>query len=162
MFAISVMVFFSVRCKSYNHCGRNLCQLNSVGLIELRQIDFGDIENENIAQDESCVYIGLKRSSVPECREGLNKRSIQNDSEPNYCGINLKRVDGLFTKREFYDISINTSYEFKGYTYQQCRAETALNGGGCPEANRTEHVWVKWSDEKMPSSQKCQKYCKGR
>ena len=129
--------------------------------MELNQIPFGGHDNDNIVQDKTCIYIGLQKSSVPQCQEGFTERDIQSDSEPNVCGINHKRVDGLFGERQFFNVSVDSSFEFKGYSYQECLPETAINGGACQPINKTERVWVKWSKDDYDWTG-CRDFCEGR
>ena len=129
-------------CKSYTFCQR-FCNLHSIGLNELHR-------NENHAWYTSsypnCYLISMNRNFVPQCEEfGIN-RSIRKDSDPNFCNISQKRVDGSFLAREYFNASIDSPEEFKGFTTRKCLPETAMNGGYCKTGNETQPVWVKWVD----------------
>ena len=135
------MCLQKLECKSYSFCQR-FCYLNSIGLHEL-------LRNEHhawfTASDQNCHLQNMNRNFVPECEEFGTKRSIRNDSDPNYCNINKKRVDGSFLAREYFNASIDSPEEFKGFTTRKCLPETAINGGFCKNENETEAVWVKWN-----------------
>ena len=129
--------------------------MNSIGLYELQR-------NEKytwfISSDPNCGLLNMNRSFVPQCEHFGTKRSIRNDSDPNYCNINKKRVDGSFLAREYFNASIDSPEEFKGFTTRKCLPETAINGGFCKNENETKAVWVKWIDSRLTFAQ-CLKAC---
>ena len=60
--------------------------------------------------------------------------------------IGNKRKQLLLIEREYFNITVSNSAEFRGFT-RHCLPESALNGGYCKTENETEAVWVKWVDD---------------
>ena len=136
-------------CKSYSFCHR-FCSLNSIGFSELQQKKPHIVARSS---NEICDLFSMERNFIPQCQEFGSVRSIRDDSDPNYCAINKKRVDGAFLEREYFNASIDTDEEFKGFTTKKCLPDTTLNGGFCKSENETQEVWVKWKDEWLNYSQ---------
>ena len=151
-FECSIACLKKPECKSYTFC-HTFCYLNSIGFPELQRIYLFHLY---ILSDENCDLFSMEKSFIPECEENGSTRSILNDSSPNYCEINKKRVDGLFREREYFNASINTTEEFKGFTTRKCLPETALNGGYCKHERKTQEVWVKWITSKVDHAQSLQ------
>ena len=114
-------------CKSYSFC-HVFCYLNSIGLAELhRNLHY----NTLTTSDESCDQLDMEKNFIPQCQERGLLRSIRDEQNPNYCKINKKRTDGLLVDREYFNTTINTTTEYKGFSKRHCLVETALNGGFC-------------------------------
>ena len=126
-------------CKSFTFC-EHYCLLNSIGFVELQRNSAYDVY---ISPVNHCNIFGMKKEFVPSCEELGIARSIREDSNESCCRINQKRTDGTFLERHYFNASIETSTEFKGFTTRKCVTETALNGGYCKEENETKAVWVK-------------------
>ena len=141
-------------CKSYSFC-QIFCYLYSIGLTELYRS-----ENLNIltSSDENCVHFSMEKDFIPQCQERGLLRSIQDEQNPNYCKINKKRTDGLLVDREYFNTTINTTTEYKGFSKRHCLVETALNGGFCKAGYEINQVWVVWSEEPGNHSQ-CSEFC---
>ena len=127
-------------CKSFTYC-KDFCLLNSIGFAELLRNEF---YANYISNADNCDIFGMKNRFVPECVQLGKARSIREDSNPNYCQLNRKRVDGTFLERHYFNASVENSVEFRGFMTRKCVTETALNGGYCKEENETKAVWVKW------------------
>ena len=130
------------QCKSYSYC-RTHCYLNSIGLFELQR---NEQHKWFTSSDKNCDLFSMERNFIPQCQEFGLVRSIRDDSDPNNCVINKKRVDGAFLEREYFNASIDVIKEFKGFSTRKCLPETALNGGYCKSKNETEAVWIKWKN----------------
>ena len=79
-------------CFSFNYLKPRHCELNS-----------GDVftEGSTTVDDPLSVYLGMRKHQFPKCFERGSPRNIQNDTLPNFCQINQKRVDarwGTWTK----------------------------------------------------------------
>ena len=75
-------------CLSFNFCRRRLCELSSEDIHTSNDQDL-----DSFVSDENCVYIGMPKSGRPRCAVNGVERSIQDDTNPNFCAINLKRRD---------------------------------------------------------------------
>ena len=74
-------------CLSFNYCSSRTCVLNNQDAFSSSTAIF---EPNNV-----CSYFGMKRNQLPSCSVGGVERNITDDSFPDSCGINLKRVDSF-------------------------------------------------------------------
>ena len=114
-------------CKSYSFCN-GLCFLNEIGFEALRRNGRDHIFSST---DKNCNLLSMNKHFVPQCKQAGINRSVRDDSNTTICKINKKRVDGVFLERVYFNISVNTSEEFRGFSTRKCLPETALNGGFC-------------------------------
>ena len=84
------------QCLSVSICFGGVCQINSGDAFSI---------GVSLIPSDSCDYVGMKRNEAPRCREERKERNIRDDSEPNKCEINEKRVDSVCG--EWSDLIIN-------------------------------------------------------
>ena len=74
-------------CLSFNYLKPRHCELNS-----------GDVftEGSTTVDDPLSVYLGMRKHQFPKCFEKGSPKDIQNDTLPNFCQINQKRVDATW------------------------------------------------------------------
>ena len=143
----SIICLLTPKCKSFNLCKPHGCQFNSATIPQLHKQSYGPVINEMIIiTDPTCVYFGMDSVFIPKCQTGIKEVSIQDDPDPdeNICQINSRRTDGLWGKREYFNVTKNIGNEYEAQSYQDCLPETALNDGFCPQPRKTDRIWLKW------------------
>ena len=89
-------------CMSFNFYTNKLCEMNSGDVFSL---------GSELVPDKNSVYHGVKQTAFPKCLEKGHPISIQDDSSPNLCRINLKRQDEYCDDNAEY-IDVDTENEW--------------------------------------------------
>ena len=125
-------------CLSFNHCHSDICLLYSLDAFSV---------NLSLEKNSQCDYVGLNENHFPHCLVGINQRDIKDDSLPNECKINQKRVDAEWTMWS-QNIYIDTADEWKRYETRGC--VMARHGGRdnlCSGSQQKILEWVKFVHE---------------
>ena len=129
----------TAQCRSFNLChfGINfLCELNRNEINMAWSI---------IESHEKCQYVGMKRDSIPRCKEGSIEINITDDQNSQNCSINLKRIDPSIDHESRRN---DTGTDWMRYTKTICNYGAHVSDTICTE-NTTIHEHYKWIAEKM-------------
>ncbi len=130
------------RCKSLNFCGKSECELS-------HKDSFDQSANNSLIHATGCAYLGMRNTTRPFCYDRGTELDIRNDTEPDLCGIKLKRVDAKLTSTD--KAVVDDGYEYKESQVHQCT--DAFHGGKeCPEnivlewLRYEKHMFVNWTE----------------
>ena len=127
------------KCLAINYCHPDNCLL-------FAQDAFSS--NISFEKNSQCDYVGLKESHFPECKVGSVERDIKDDSLPNECKINQKRVDAEWSMWS-QNIYLDTADEWKRYETRGCvEARHGGNNTFCSGSQQKILEWVKFVHEK--------------
>ena len=129
------------KCRSFNVCSNHICQLN------LDDIFSTVAKDALLKKDEYCYYVGMKKTSFPNCQTRGEPVSIRedNDNAQGACEINLKRVDKQWTNWE--PENIDTDSEYKVSRSRTVILEAAH--GGVSEGVPVEvTIWLRFISQK--------------
>ena len=133
--ACAVLCAQTPECLSFNFCGFIHCQLNSVDAFSYR-LEFETRKN--------CVYVGMKANFAPICKERETLRSVKDDSPPNRCETNQKRIDAKWT--EWQDVISDTAEAWRRNQTRFCTM--SFHGGIETCTGGTEEItmldWIVW------------------
>ena len=130
----SLICGFLPKCRSFNFCGRENCQLNSDDLFSIGK-------NETfLDEDLNCDFWAMKRDDLPECMEMEVLKNVRNDLSPGLCEINYKRVDGKFNYKK-----VQSSTVFRVYKVEE---GSILHAHGGFEAQE-EETWLEIGPNKV-------------
>ena len=128
-------------CRSFNLCGRGICQLNRDDVFS------SQMGENNLIGDPNCRYFGQDRLEEPTCKENGTLKSIQNDENPGVCKINKKRIDREWGPWEDI-ITVNNANEFEKERVQPMLVDFAHGGKiGSDEIREIRLTWVYWVRE---------------
>ena len=120
-------------CKSYNFCGKTVCELSSEDIYS----DFVYLGNST-----ECLYGGMPRESVPRCVERGRVKLITDDKSPGICEINEKRQDCKCGMWQTTDSESNQTHWIT-HKFRPCQLGSHIyevNCSGNPENHRSEQV----------------------
>ena len=121
-------------CRSFGFCPPKTCVLYSGDV-------FSNISNTQ--RDENCDYLGMRKDDSPQCMERGGNRNIQNDDDPNFCAINLKRQDSEWTSWSEEETLSGIKFQFKKARLRECFP--AAHGGFSQETcNGTQMQITRW------------------
>ena len=104
-------------CTSFNYFIYRRCDLFS---------DDQFTHERQMVYDRFSNYHGMRNDTFPVCSEKGYPRNIQNDSDPNLCQINRKRMDTSWGPWQW-DLEVDNNSEWKNRTWRDCLP--AFHGG---------------------------------
>ncbi|XP_075241591.1 uncharacterized protein LOC142336567 [Convolutriloba macropyga] len=148
--------FCSLKClQNYNCRSFNFCPFNHI--CELNSFDRHDpLSTGYLKFFKECVYIGMRKATEPICYEHGNRRAVSDDSIPNFCRINGKRLDGIWGPWKFWKTTPSSDgFEWRKEEKRECT--TPLHGGlWCYGDNIriTEWIYLSRNGKKFDDAQK--------
>ena len=129
------------KCLSFIFCGDSTCYLNEEDVFSTENGD------EILEDDETCLYFGMQKESVPVCRRNGIFADIRNDDNSGACKLAHKRVDQQWGEWE--DDSVASDNEWKESKRRTLITEAAHGGlQGQLDSEEVTH-WFLFIREKM-------------
>ena len=129
-------------CRSFNFCDTQRCELN---FHDIYSTTHG---NALLSNDPSCVYFGMKKTSVPFCKQGELYVNVQNETDYWSCQIDKKRIDAEWGPWVF-EAEIDTAAELKGKFEREKTIEMAHGGKNVHGVSEKPQMWIELVQESL-------------
>ena len=123
------------KCLSYNYFSSHYCELNAADVFT---------REAHLSGSDIASYVGMSRDRIPRCSEKDHSRDIQDDSQPNFCQVNLKRQDEEWSPWADETVIIDNSTEWKKEAYRVCYPSSHGGTGNCEDPEVKILEWNRW------------------
>ena len=127
-------------CRSFNFCGRTLCDLHTD---DVYSTEMGEAI---LQEDSNCIYVSMEKDESPVCQEGGRVVDIRSDVMFKFCRIKDKRVDKEWGEWE--SEVLDTGEDYKEFKMRVVTVEAAHGGHVGSEEHERVNYWLKFVHEK--------------